>query len=392
MRTALIHDWLITYGGADRALEQIIACLPDADLFSLVDFLSDDNRSFIRNKVVHTSFLQHLPLALKWFRKFFPLLPFAVEQFDLSSYDLVISSSHSVAKGVITSPDQLHICYCYSPMRYAWDLQHQYLESSGLDSGVLGWCARWMLHNGRVWDLRTANGVDEFVAISQFVARRIWKVYRRRASVIYPPVATDVFQVGRKKEDFYLTVSRLVPYKRVDLIVEAFNGMPDKRLVVIGEGSNFGRIRAIAGRNITMMGYQDFDVVHEYLQRARAFVFAAEEDFGISVVEAQACGTPVIAFAKGGVLEIIRDPSLGQPTGMFFREQKAEALIEAVRAFERYPHDFDPVVCRENASRFSVERFRREFLGFCEQAMGRHTTEVGKEADDIMFFDATANI
>ncbi len=173
MKTAVVHDWLVTYGGADRVLEQILACFPDSDLFSLVDFLPRNQRGFILDKPVHTSFFQHLPFARQSFRKYFPLMPLAVEQFDLSSYDLVISSSHSVAKGVITGPDQLHICVCYSPMRYAWDLQHQYLQESGLDRGILGWPARWLLHEARLWDARTANGVDEFVAISNFIARRI---------------------------------------------------------------------------------------------------------------------------------------------------------------------------------------------------------------------------
>jgi glycosyltransferase involved in cell wall biosynthesis len=312
LRIAVIHDWLVTYAGADKVLEQILACFPDADLFSLVDFLPAGKRGFIQNKQVHTSFIQHLPLALKWFRKCFPLLPLAVEQFDLSSYDLIISSSHSVAKGIITGPDQLHVCYCHAPMRYAWDLQHAYLQESGLQKGLLGLAAKGMLHKARIWDLRTANGVDEFIANSQFIARRIRKVYRRESTVIYPPVDINSFEMTREKDDFYLTVSRLVPYKKVGLIVEAFNRMPDKKLVVIGHGSNFKDIKSIAHGNVTMMGFQPFEVMLQHMQRARAFVFAAEEDFGISIVEAQACGTPVIAYGKGGALEIVQDASAAE--------------------------------------------------------------------------------
>jgi len=392
MKTAVLHDWLLTYAGADRVLEQILACYPTAELFSLVNFLPAEQRAFILNKTVHTSFLQHLPLAQRWFRKCLPLLPFAVEQFDLSSYDLVITSSHSVAKGAITGPDQLHICYCYSPMRYAWDLQHQYLEESGLDRGVAGWFARWMLHKARIWDARTVNGVDEFVAISNFIARRIWKVYRRKATVIYPPVDIDSFELKREKGDFYLTVSRLVPYKRVGLIVEAFNRMPEKKLVVIGTGSNFKSIKAIARENITMMGFQDFEVLRQYMQGARAFVFAAEEDFGISVVEAQACGTPVIAFGKGGVLEIVRGPSESEPTGMFFQEQTADAIIESIRNFEQDSTRFDPAACRKNACRFSIQRFRKEFTEFCERTAATHRMESDIPYEDAVLSDAIANV
>lgn len=377
MRTAVIHDWLVTYGGADRVLEQILNCFPEAHLFSLVDFLPAGKRDFIQNKPVHTSFIQHLPMALKWFRKCFPLLPLAVEQFDMSAYDLIISSSHSVAKGVITGPDQFHICYCHAPMRYAWDLQHTYLAESGLQRGLLGQAAKWMLHKARMWDLRTANGVDEFIANSEFIARRIWKVYRRESTVIYPPVDLSSWVMTPEKDDFYLTVSRLVPYKKVGLIVEAFNRMPEKKLVVIGDGSNFNEIRATARNNVSMMGFQPFEVMRGHMQRARAFVFAAEEDFGISMVEAQACGTPVIAFGKGGALEIVQDESAEEPTGMFFGEQTPEAIVQSVHMFEQNSAYFRPIACRKNATRFSTERFRRAFVDFCEEAVTSHTDRKG---------------
>jgi len=378
VRTAIIHDWLVTYGGADRVLEQMLVCFPDAELFSLVDFLPPGERGFIFDKEVQTSFLQNLPFAAAWFRKCLPLLLLAVEQFDLSAYDLVISNSHSVAKGVITGPDQLHICYCHSPMRYAWDLQHQYLQEAGLDKGIAGWAARWMLHRGRIWDVRTANGVDEFIANSQFIARRIWKAYRREATVIYPPVEIDSFEVEEQKEDFYVTVARLVPYKKVNVIVEAFNRMPDKKLIVIGDGQGFAQLQSIAKPNISLLGFQKAGVLRQYLSRARAFLYAAEEDFGIGMVEAQACGTPVIAFGKGGALETVRDASLGDPTGLFFEGQTAEAVIRAVDIFEDGP-GFDPVACRRNAERFSSQRFRKEFRDFCEGIIGRSAPKVASE-------------
>jgi glycosyltransferase involved in cell wall biosynthesis len=392
VKIAVVHDWLVTYGGSEGVLEQILACFPEADLFSLVDFLPLGDRNFIQNKEVHTSFIQRLPMALKWFRKCLPLLPLAVEQFDLSDYDLIISSSHSVAKGVITGPDQLHICCCYSPMRYAWDLQHEYLAESGLDVGLRSCVARWMLHRTRVWDQRTANGVDEFVAISRYIARRIWKVYRRKSTVIYPPVNIDSFELTREKDDFYLTVSRLVPYKKVGLIVEAFNRMPEKKLVVIGDGPNFHAVKSFAHDNVRMMGFQDFQVVRHHMQRARAFVFAAEEDFGISVVEAQACGTPVIAFGKGGVLEIVQGPLTEQPTGLFFREQTPEAIIEAIHSLEADSTQFDPLACRKNATRFSVARFRKEFYGLCKQVTAESGSTVKNSSDSELFSHVAASV
>jgi glycosyltransferase involved in cell wall biosynthesis len=350
-------------------------------LFALVDFLPAGKRDFIHNRPAHTSFIQRLPFALRWFRKCFPLLPLAVEQFDMSAYDLIISSSHSVAKGVITGPDQIHVCYCHAPMRYAWDLQHAYLAESGLERGVRGYAARWMLHKARMWDLRTANSVDEFVANSHFIARRIWKVYRRESTVIYPPVDLDSFVMTSTRDDFYLIVSRLVPYKKVGLIVEAFRRMPDKKLVVIGDGPNFKQIESIAGNNISMMGFQPDKVMRWHMQHARAFVFAAEEDFGISVVEAQACGTPVIAFGRGGALEIVRDGTTEEPTGVFFSEQTSDAIIQAVALFEQNSRSFNPLACRNNANRFSTERFRKEFSAFCEDAIASHSERKGISYD-----------
>lgn len=371
MKIAIIHDWLVTYAGAERVLEQMLQCYPEADLFSLVDFLPSGQRSFIQNKPVTTSFIQRLPWARKKYRSYLPLMPLAVEQFDLSAYDLILSSSHAVAKGVLTGPDQLHLCMCYSPIRYAWDLQHQYLRETGLDHGLKGFLAKPMLHYIRLWDLRTAPGVDAFVAISAYIARRIQKVYGRESTILYPPVAIDAFPLHAKKEDFYITTARMVPYKRVDLIVQAFAAMPDKRLLVIGDGPEMPKIRRLAGANVELLGAVDQVTLRHYLQRAKAFVFATEEDFGIAPIEAQACGTPVIAFGKGGARETIlpineEKGGHSAPTGLFFYEQTVPALQAAVQQFDTLAPRLTPSACRANAERFAPERFRAEFTAFVE--------------------------
>lgn len=377
MRVAIVHEWLETYVGSERVLEQMLKIFPEADLYSIVDFLPEDQRFFIQNRSAKTSFIQRLPFAKRRFRNYLSLMPLAVEQFDLSGYDLIISNAHAVAKGVLTGPDQLHISYVHSPMRYAWDLQHQYLQVSGLNKGLKGWVAKRMLHRMRLWDLRTANGVDEFIANSKYISRRIWKIYRREAKVIYPPVDVERFSLCEDKEDFYLTSSRMVPYKRIDLIVEAFGQMPDKKLVVIGDGPEFKKVKARAGKNVNMMGYQDDEVLKHHLQKARAFVFAAEEDFGIIPVEAQACGTPVIAFGKGGALETVRGLDSDSPTGIFFDEQHLTAITHAVKRFELEGGQIKAADCRENAMRFAPERFRKEFTTFVEQAWGKFQIRIG---------------
>ena len=364
MKVAIIHDWLVTYAGAERVLEQILNIFPDADLYSLVDFLPENNRNFIRNKKVTTSFIQKMPKAKTKYRNYLPFMPLAIEQFNLRGYDLIISSSHCVAKGVITGPDQKHICICYSPVRYAWDLQGQYLKESGLTRGLKGLIAKVILHYIRLWDLRTSNGVDNFIAISEYIKRRIWKVYRRESDVIYPPVDVEKFQLFKTKEDFYLTASRMVPYKKMDLIVEAFSKMPDKKLIVIGDGPDFNKIKSKAAKNVTLMGYQPFEVMKEHMQKAKAFVFAAEEDFGITPVEAQACGTPVIAYGKGGALETVVGLDKEKPTGVFFEKQTIDSVCNAVYVFEENQDKFKPYNCRKNAERFSNMEFLNKFLRF----------------------------
>jgi glycosyltransferase involved in cell wall biosynthesis len=367
MKVAIVHDWLVTYAGSERVVEQMLACYPQADVFSLVDFLPETHRAMLGGRSVHTSFIQHLPWARKRFRAYLGLMPLAIEQLDVSGYDVVLSSSHAVAKGVLIGPDQLHICMCYSPMRYAWDLQHQYLQESRLDKGFKSWPTRWLLHKMRLWDSRTAAGVDHFIAISEYIGRRIVKTYRRESSVIYPPVDVEKFSVCEDKEDFFLAASRLVPYKKMSLIVEAFRHMPQRRLVIIGDGPDAQRCRELAGENVALLGYQSNEVLRDHMQRAKAFVFAAEEDFGITPVEAQACGTPVIAFGKGGALETIRGLNCERPTGLFFHEQTPDAIVEADQMFEALPpQTISAQACRANAERFGVQRFKSEFSAFVD--------------------------
>lgn len=364
MRVAVVCDWLIVYAGAERVLEQILQIFPDADLFCLVDFLVPEDRGFILHKKPQTTFIQRLPLAKSRYRSYLPLMPLAIKRLDVSGYDLILSSSHAVAKGITTGPDQLHLSYVHSPMRYAWDLQRQYLQDAGLDEGIRGAMAKILLHYLRIWDKRSSNGVDYFAANSSYIAGRIAKAYGRESEVIYPPVDVEYYRMHKDKEDFYLTVSRLVPYKKVGLLAEAFNAMPEKRLVVIGDGPEFEKIKKMAKGNIKLMGYQKSEVLREMMQKAKAFVFAAEEDFGITPLEAQACGTPVIAYGRGGALETVLPLGTEKPTGIFFKEQTAESIQDAVACFEKERAVFTPESCRENALRFSAERFRESFARF----------------------------
>ena len=372
MKVAIVHDWLVTYAGAERVLEQMLNCYPNADIYSLVKFLDDD--SFIKNKDVKTSFIQRLPFSKSKYRLYLGLMPLAVEQFDLSEYDLIISSSHAVAKGVLTGPDQLHICMCYSPIRYAWDLQHQYLKESNLERGLKSFLARLLLHSIRKWDLRTVNGVDHFIGISKFIQRRIMKLYRRDAKIIYPPVDTEMFKPLKiKKKDFYVTCSRMVPYKKIDLIVQTFSEKhPEKELVVMGDGPDYKKIKKLAGSNIKMLGQVSFETLHKNLNEAKAFIFAAEEDFGISPIEAQSCGTPVIAYKKGAANETIIGLNAENPTGVLFENQTMSSLSDAITLFEKNYEKISSTACIENASRFSINKFCNEFKDFIELKFQQH--------------------
>lgn len=360
LNIGIVADWLVTFAGAERVIAEFLELYPEADLYAVIEFLHEENKKFIHNKKVNTTFIQSLPWAKKKYQNYLPLMPLAVEQLDVSGHDIILSSSHAVAKGILTGPDQLHISYVHSPIRYAWDLQHQYLREAKLEKGIKSLFAKIILHKMRIWDYRTANSVDHFIANSHFIARRIAKIYGRKAEVIYPPVDVNRFNVKDKKNDYYLTASRLVPYKRIDLIVEAFSSMPDKTLVVIGDGSEMNKIKSKASRNIEILGYQPNEVLVDYMQNAKAFVFAAEEDFGITPVEAMACGTPVIAFGKGGALETIRPLGESEPTGIFFDSQLVTAVVTTVETFENNIHMFTSDNCRKQALKFSADRFKHE--------------------------------
>lgn len=364
IKIAVIHDWLVTSAGAERVLAEMLALYPTADLFSVVDFMPERDRAFLAGHRIRTTFVQHLPLARRRYRSYLPVMPWAVERLDLSGYDLILSSSHAVAKGVITRPDQLHICYCHSPMRYAWDMREEYLQEAGIAGGMKGWLARILLERLRRWDLQNSERVDYFIANSRFIAERIRNSYGRDAAVVYPPVDTEYFTPAGESGDFYLAASRMVPYKRINLIVQAFSRMPDRQLVVIGDGPQYEAARAGAGSNVVFLGYQPRPVLREHMRQAKALVFAAKEDFGILPVEAQACGAPVIAYGAGGALETVRGlgcEDVERPTGLFFAEQTEGSIIAAVERFEANIGEFRPDFCRENALRFSPERFRQEY-------------------------------
>jgi len=360
MKIALVHDWLTTIAGAEKVLKAIYEIYPNSDIFTLVKNEDNLKNTLLENANIKTSFIQKLPFAKTKYRNYLPFFPLAIEQFDVSDYDIVISSSHAVAKGILTNANQLHISYVHTPIRYAWDLYAHYLKEANLDKSLKGWIARYFLHKIRIWDYTTANRPDYYIANSKYIARRIKKVYNKEAEVIYPPVNVEDFELYTKKEDFYFTASRMVPYKKIDLIVEAFSKMPDKKLVVIGTGPDFEKIKSKATSNIELLGYQPFNVLKDYMKRAKAFVFAAEEDFGIIPVEAQACGTPVIAYGKGGVTETVIENN----TGLFFKEQSVDSLIKAINEFEKKEDKFDFYEIRKNAERFSKQRFQKEINDF----------------------------
>lgn len=365
MKIAIIQEWFTTLGGSEKVVKAISELYPDADIFTLV---KDDNLikqlGFI-NRNITTSIIQKLPWATTKYKSYLPLFPFAIEQFDLRNYDLIISSNHAVSKGVLTSSDQMHISYCHSPIRYAWDLHHQYLEEEGLRFGIKGLLARYFLHRIRIWDFQSANRPDFIVSNSNFIGKRIKKVYGKDSTTIYPPIEIDDFTLEMEKDDYYFTCSRMVPYKKIDLIVEAFSKMPDKKLFVGGDGPDFTKIKKLATANIEFLGFLPFKELIGKIQKAKAFVFAAIEDFGMLPLEAQACGTPVIAFGKGGSLETVIDGK----TGVLFKEQTIESLIEAVNRYELICSTILSENCRLNAERFSKERFKTEFKEFVDKKL-----------------------
>lgn len=362
MKTAIVHDWFAGYAGSERVVESLTNIWRDADVFVLFNLLNEEEqRIVVKDKIPNTSFLQNRRSIRKNHRKYLPLFPYAIEQFDLSGYDLIISSSHAVAKGVLTNANQLHINYCHTPIRYAWDLTHQYLRESGLSHGIRGTIAKSILHYLRMWDVAASNRVDHFIANSNYIAKRIKKTYGRDSTVIYPPVDTDKFKLELNKEDYYLTASRLVPYKRIDVIAEAFSKMNGKRLIIIGEGPEDKKIKLKSGSNVEFLGYQPREKLREYMQKAKAFVFAAEEDFGIMMIEALSCGTPVIAFNKGGASETI----IENETGVLFNRQLPEDIADAVNKFESQ-QSFNPVKLNEYAKQFDRKIFEEKIRAFVE--------------------------
>ena len=384
MRVAIVHDWLYVLGGAEKVLQQLLICYPQADVFTLFDGLSETDRAKIGiARPVRTSFLQKIPRIARYHRSLLPLMPLAIEQLDLSDYDLVISSSYAVAKGVLTGPDQVHVSYVHSPMRYAWDLQHRYLADSGNTRGLKSALMRYFLHRLRIWDYRTGAAPDVMIANSGFIARRIRKSYGRTAEVIYPPVDLSISEPRPKKRHF-LAASRLVPYKNIGAIVEAFSSMPDLELVVAGSGPEKERIAALAGPNVRMAGFVSDEELRELMATARAFVFAAEEDFGIITVEAQSEGTPVLALGRGGSRETVSE---GQ-TGHFFEHATPAEIAACVRRFIADEESITPAACQAHARQFSAERFRREIVAAVDAAFAARRARPAPRAPAVPLREA----
>jgi glycosyltransferase involved in cell wall biosynthesis len=348
MRVAIVHYWLVSMRGGEKVVEALCDLYPDADIFTLVYDESRVSEKIKKHKIT-TSFLQRVPGAVKHYQSMLPLMPFALEGLDLTGYDLILSSESGPAKGIIPPPNATHICYCHSPMRYLWDHYHFYRSSAGLFSRLLMPILAPLL---RSWDVNTSMRVDRFLANSHHVSSRIGKYYRRPATVVYPPVAVDDFQISGETDDFYLCAGQLIPYKRMDLAVRAFTKM-GRNLVVIGEGKELAQLKRIAGPTITFLGRAPFSVLKEKMARCRALIFPGEEDFGIVPVEVMASGRPIIAFGSGGALETV----VHGHTGILFNEQSEEALIEAVEAFEADPGAFRPEAIRAHALQFSTKNF-----------------------------------
>ena len=359
-RVALVVDWLARPGGAELVIREILAAFPEASLFALFDVMSPADRASITDRPAHTTFMQNIPGIARRYRSLLPIMPFAIRSLDLSAFDLIISSNHAVAKGVRVRPGQFHLCYCHSPMRYAWDMRDEYLGDHGI-SGLKAAAARTLLRWIRDWDRTAATGVDRFVVNSQFVGERVRRNYGRESVVLHPPVDIDFFTPsGPSQPELYVTASRQVAYKKIDRIVEAFRTLPDRRLVVLGDGPEHERIHAAAAGapNISLLGAVPRVELLGWFRKARAFVFAAEEDFGIVPLEAQACGTPVIALGRGGALETVRGEAGSDRTGFFFLDDSAASIAQAVREFEALTVAPNAPSCRANAERFAATRFR----------------------------------
>lgn len=370
---AFVRDWMTVYSGADRTMAAALELFPKAPIHTLVYQPEHFRGTPIGRHPIKTSFLQHWPGARTLHRSYLPLMPLAIEQLDLRGYDLVVSMSHAVAKGVLTRADQLHISYCFTPARYVWDLYFEHLDRCG-PRGPRRWAVGCLLHYLRLWDQASTSRVDVFVASSRTVARRIWKTYRRQSEVVYPPVDVDRFTAGEPRDDYYLTVSRLVPYKQVPMMAKAFDRLR-RRLVVIGEGPDRAAVERAGGVWVELLGRQPDAVVRDHMQRCKAFVFAADEDFGIAPIEAQAAGAPVIAYGRGGATETV----IENRTGLFFDEQRVGCLVEAVERFEAIAGRFDPEQIRLTTHRFSRERFQRQLAALIDREWDRFQSHASLE-------------
>jgi glycosyltransferase involved in cell wall biosynthesis len=360
MKIALVHDYLIQYGGAERVLECITEIWPYAPIYTL---LYDEGKTheIFKRKRIYTSFLQNFPYSRKNHRIFPPLMPPAIEQFDFSQYDIVLSDSSSYAKGIITPPETLHICYCHTPMRYAWDDCQKYIDEFGFPSLVKKFIP-FLMNYIRVWDRMSADRVDEYIANSRFVAGRIKKYYKKNSVVINPPVDIEKFHISEKNEDYFLMVGRLMTYKRFDIVIEAFNKL-NWPLKIIGRGPDEKRLRRIAGSNIEFTGRLSDEELAKTYSRAKAFVFPQEEDFGIVAIEAMASGKPIIAFRGGDIVEHVGEGK----EGLFFANQTPKDLIEVLKKFN--PEDFDPHKIREKALPFERELFKKKIRRYVENSL-----------------------
>lgn len=357
MRVAIIHDWLTTWAGAELVLQRLLTLMPQADLYSTIDTMPAEYRAGLVGRTPHTTVLQHMPKLAENYRMLLPLMPMAIKAWDFSGYDLIVSSSHAVAKGITVPQGVRHVCYCHTPMRYAWDLENAYLDTSGF-RGPKAWLARQVLSQLRNWDRRSAAGVTDFVANSSYISARIKRCYGRESVVVHPPVDTEIFTLNAaSRATNFVTAGRIVQYKRIDLLVEAFRLRPNERLIVIGDGPGRAAIAAGAPPNVHFTGRLPLPELRAHMQSARAFLFAAEEDFGITPLEAQACGTPVIAFGRGAATETIRGLDHDTPTGVFFGAQTPNAVVRALDDFYAHEGDITAESCRNNAQRFATPRF-----------------------------------
>ncbi len=369
---AIVHDWFPELGGGEKVVLQMSRCFPKASIYTLFDFLNPEERALLSNGCpIHVSRLNKLPGVKSYYRYLLLHCTRAIEEFNVTRHEFVLSSSAALSKGVITSPAQKHFSYVHSPARYAWDLTHEYIDSiGGAGAAIKKRLAHRMMHRFRIWDMRTVPSVDHIIANSEFIRKRIWKVYRRDADVIYPPVDTGGFTFSdAPRQEHFLTASRMVPYKRMPMIMEAFSRRPKLKLRVVGDGPDMGLVRAAAGPNVEILGRLPFEALKKEMQLARAFVFAAQEDFGIMPLEAQACGTPVIALGHGGTAETVRPLGRDKPTGVWFKEQTVESLLEAIDQFVADGETISAQSCRDNALSFSDEQFRKNLMGYIDSRL-----------------------